>query len=120
MTSPLDLFFKFNIGDTVRPKVHQPGYLPNGTKFTPQMLVIVERALMECYGGVQAIYRCRAHTTQEGGILGPNYGGGYAFVSELIQLTEPELTAMPLPELSAEKPPRPARSTSPPNETEGG
>lgn len=109
--SDLDPFFKFNIGDIVRPTVQRFGYTREGHKFTPQMLVVVERFLIECYGGIQASYRLRTHTAFEidGVLLSAN---GYSFVAELIELTEPELTAAELPELTPDSP-APRRRSAP-------
>lgn len=107
----LDPYFKFKIGDTVRPKVHRPGYTRDGVRFTPQVMVVVERQLNQCYGGVQANYGCRTHTVGEGGLF--TGGGGYSFIQALIPITEPELEAYELPPLTDEKPPRRPRVPEP-------
>lgn len=107
--SQLDPFFKFKIGDVLRPVIQRPGYTANGMKFSPQYMVVVERYLVECYGGIQATYRCRTHTSGGGGIL---TGGDYSFLVELVALTEPELTLADLPPLTDEAPPPRARRTT--------
>ena len=99
--SKLDEFFKFKIGDVVRPIIQRPGYHADGRKVSPQFMQICERHLQECYGGIQAFYDCRVHTiTTDNGFLDTTY----AFHLPYIKLSEPELVAYDLPELSETNP----------------
>lgn len=99
--SELDPFFKFKIGDSVRPRVHRPGYDIDRRKYAAQELVILERWLHECYGGIQANYLVRVHVGSDG--FGTT---SYGFVKDPFTLTEPELVPFEVPELSATKPER--------------
>lgn len=47
------MYWKFNIGDTVAHVLPVPG----GAKAMP--MLVVERLLQECQGGIQRSYRCR-------------------------------------------------------------
>jgi hypothetical protein len=116
-----DHIFKFKIGDEVRLKVHRPGYAANGAKFVPQICVVAERHMIECYGGVQLSYGLRIHSLQTTGTFSND--NGYNFLQGLIPVTEPELVPLEEMELSAERPePKRRRGPSPLDEPppEGG
>jgi hypothetical protein len=111
--SDLDQFCKFKIGDVVSPKVQRPGFDARGRVFTPQLLQIVERYIVECYGGIQVNYRLRAHSAPTGWT-----NESYSFLVELIMLTEPELVMAMVPALTDEPPPpKPRRPKDDPAET---
>jgi hypothetical protein len=118
-----DHVFKYKIGDEVRMKVHRPGYSPNGAQFTPQPLVVVERLLQECSGGVQISYKVRAHIVTGREMFSNDRS--YNFLQELVMVTEPELVPMEEIELSKEAPERkrrpsplvPPEDTTPPGDT---
>lgn len=97
--SKLDSFFAFQIGDFVRPKFHQPGFDSEGRRHIPQGMVIVERSLQECYGGIQANYGCRVHS-----VMGEWREKQYAFSDKLFAFTEPELAVLEPRELSESNP----------------
>lgn len=97
--SQLDTFFKFKIGDSVKPKVHMRGYDEEGRRHVAQLLVVVERWLIECHGGVQMQYMVRAHALAESYRM-----MGYSFVPPLIQISEPELEEYPPNTLTPNKP----------------
>jgi hypothetical protein len=116
----LDSIFKFKIGDVLRAVVQGPGYNREGQRLNPQRLVVVERLLQQCYGGVQCNYQLRAHSTANPGYFGSE--SGYSFSIPLIQLTEPELMLCEPLELTAERQPRKRPSSldePPPGEVNG-
>jgi hypothetical protein len=100
----IDTFFKFKIGDVLRPKVQGPGYNRDGQRLNPQLMVVVERNLTECYGGIQANYFMRCHSTSSPGYFGSE--AGYAFTIPLVQMTEPELMLAEDMGLTQERQPR--------------
>jgi hypothetical protein len=95
----LDEFFKFKIGDTVKAKAHGQGWDDDSRRHIAQVLVVVERWLVECHGGVQMQYMVRAHSMHESYRM-----MGYGFASALFQLSEPELEEYVRPALSKTKP----------------
>jgi hypothetical protein len=95
----LDEFFKFKIGATVKASAHGQGWDDEGRRHVAQVLVVVERWLVECHGGVQMQYMVRAHTLAESYRL-----MGYSFAPPLFQMSEPELEEYAKPKLSATKP----------------
>lgn len=95
----LDEFFKFKIGDYVKAKAHEQGFDAESRRHVAQVLIVVERWLIECHGGVQMQYMVRAHSMHEAYRM-----LGYSFVASLIQLSEPELEEYVRPKLSATKP----------------
>jgi hypothetical protein len=116
----LDSIFTFKIGDVVRPKAQEPGYNREGQRLSPQRLVIVERLLQQCYGGVQCNYLARAHSMANPGYFGSE--AGYSFTLPLIQLTQPELMLAEPLGLTAERQPRKRPSSldePPPGEGNG-
>ncbi len=72
--------FRFKIGDIVQSRAS--GRLKNAC--IPQALEIVERLVQECYGGVQAHYKVRAHTADA-------KNGAIGFHPDLFLFTEPEV-----------------------------
>lgn len=95
----LDEFFKFKIGDTVKAKAHGHGFDEKSLQHVAQILIVVERWLVECHGGVQMQYMVRAHAMQESFRM-----MGYSFAAPLFQISEPELEDYARPKLSATKP----------------
>lgn len=81
--------FKFEIGDEVEIKgqVSLEKFICDPNKFNlsakAQRLVICERVLQQCYGGIQRFYRLRAHTIA-------NYTS-IASETRLFEISEPEL-----------------------------
>lgn len=95
----LDEFFKFKIGDTVRAKAHEQGFDENSLRHVALILIVVERWLVECHGGVQMQYMVRVHAVQESFRMMT-----YSFAAPLFQISEPELEGYARPKLSATKP----------------
>lgn len=64
MASELDRFFKFEIGAMVQHVGADAQYLTT-KQSAPTPLVVLERQLQECPGGVQVHYRVRGHNLCE-------------------------------------------------------
>ena len=87
--SPIDHLCKFKIGDLVTLKAMNALIDPaeKGRLFDPkpQIMQVVERSLLECYGGLQVNYIVR--------VVMRDVQGTMAVHRDLFQFTEPEVMA---------------------------
>ena len=85
----MDERFKYKMGDVVAHVGHTFGSDEKSLK--PQRLVVVERCLWQCHGGVQQMYHVRVCTH-------PDSFREPGFLKEYTRVSETELVAYPVGE----------------------
>lgn len=88
----LDSLCKFQVGQVVVMKVHAVWHEKDKGKpktYTPaiQPMHVVERTVVQCYGGIQVYYLVRPHMTSR--------FEGMAYASEFSKVVEIELAELP-------------------------